>query len=791
MKAYDFCSDWQVRRLGERECRKVTLPHDGMIGEARSSDSASGEHGGWFEGHDYEYEKEFFLPQEGEGKTYIFEFEGVYHNAEVYVNGAPVCARPYGYTNFYVTATHFLHFGQVNRIRVIARNADQPNCRWYSGAGIYRPVKLWVSEEERILLNGIKIRTLSLSPAKIEVRVKTSGQGTLSLDILYGKERVTSAQITCSAQGEGQAVLTVKDAKLWSAETPNLYLLRAKFFHDTCEETFGIRTLTCNAEKGFCVNGARVILRGACIHHDNGILGARCYEEAERRKVRLLRVAGYNAVRSAHNPCSKALLRACDEEGMYLIDEYVDTWYIHKTKYDYATSVEKWYSRDIADMIEKDYNHPCVVMYSLGNEVAETSQPRGVKLYQKMQSFCHLRDSTRPVTVGVNIFFNLLYSLGFGVYSDKKAEKSPKKKVGSEFFNHLAGKLGGKFMKRMATLSACDKQTRDIFAVADVAGYNYGILRYEKDVKRYPNRVILGSETFCADAYEFYELAQKYPAIIGDFVWAGMDYLGEVGVGSWEYRDYAPDFSHGVGWISAGSGRINLVGTTSGETLYTRVAFGLEKRPRIAVRPVNHTGERHSPSAWKFTNAIPSWSWAGCEGKKAVVEVYTRADFVALFLNGKKLKKKRRKKGCRLIFKTRYRAGELKAVAYGKGKGELASSSLVTAGEKTVLSVLPETTCARAGEVCFVRLRYTDVAGEVKPLMRGKISVRVSGGKLLALGSACPFQSQSYLRAETDTYYGEALAVVQTGSGWRTVIECVGAGLFGQGEILAEEGLYE
>ena len=295
--------------------------------------------------------------------------------------------------------------------------------------------------------------------------------------------------------------------------------------------------------------------------------------------MRILMENGYNALRSAHNPCSKALLDSCDRLGMLVMDEYVDAWYIHKTDFDYVHYFEKWWREDLKDMVSKDYNHPSVIMYSTGNEVSETAQKKGIRLTKEMTEYLHTLDD-RPVTCGINIFFNFLSSVGFGVYNDKKAKKEvekagKRKAVGSEFFNNLAGLLGDNTMKLGATLHGCDVRTRDAYAGMDIAGYNYGILRYRHDLKKYPQRLILGSETFCKDAYTFWELAKKHRRIIGDFVWAGMDYLGEVGIGAWEYRDYAPDFSHGPGWISAGSGRIDLTGKPLAEAAYTRVAFEL------------------------------------------------------------------------------------------------------------------------------------------------------------------------------------------------------------------------
>jgi len=759
----NFNDNWKWRRLGEGEWQEVTLPHDAMIGEPRNYESAGGTNTGRFEGHDYEYVKIFTIPAEYRDKDLTFEFEGVYRNAEVYLNGKKACYRAYGYTNFYVPANEFLNFDGENEIRVVAENSKQPNSRWYSGAGIYRPVNLFVAEKEHILMNGVKIRTIELTPMPVvEVIVQTNAPGEVTVQFLRNGKVVAEAKEPTHIDESAFAII-VENAELWTVETPNLYECRVTFQDDEWTGNFGIRTQDCTPADGFTMNGKRVIIRGACIHHDNGILGARCYQEAEERKIRILKENGYNAIRSAHNPCSKALLDACDRLGMLVMDEYCDMWYIHKTMYDYADYVQDWYEQDITDMIEKDYNHPSVILYSLGNEVAETAQVKGVEFFKKMKAVCKKLDPVRPVTTGVNIFFNLLHSMGFGVYSDKKAKENPQKKVGSEFFNTIAGIMGDSFMKNMARLHGCDVKTRDCYAAMDVAGYNYGILRYKHDIKKYPERIILGSETFCADAYAFWEFAKKNPALIGDFVWAGMDYLGEVAIGSWEYKEYAPEPAGALGWITAGSGRINLIGEPLGEALYTKVAFELEDKPQIAVVPVNHTNEKHSPSAWKFSNALPSWSWNGLNGKDAKVEVYSRAPVVELYVNGKKVGRKKFKKNCKFDFKVKYYDGEITAAGLDENGKEISRNSLKTAGDKTVLTVLPEKSEVKAGEVCFVRLRFTDENGVLKPLEHREISVAVEGGELLALGNACPFNLKGYLSDTTDTYYSEAMAVVKAG----------------------------
>lgn len=773
MEATSLLTGWTCRHLGDTAPGKtVTLPHDAMLAEPRTALSAGGTNTGWYEGYDYEYRRTLTVPENELADTRILEFEGVYHNAEVWLNGQKAAFRPYGYTNFYVDCAPYLHAGE-NELRVIARNADQPNSRWYSGAGIYRPVQLWTARGAHITLNGVKIRTLSLDPAVVEVRVKTTAPGTVRLTV----DDLPAVQ----QESDGGAVFTLPldNARLWTPETPNLYTCRVSFADDEVTETFGVRKVEWGTD-GFLLNGKRYIIQGACIHHDNGLLGAVCDPDAVARKVRLLKENGYNAIRSAHNPCSKALLAECDRQGMLVMDEYIDHWYIHKTEHDYVDYFNEWWHQDLTDMVEKDYNHPCVVLYSTGNEVSETAQKRGIALTKEMTDFLHGLDDSRPVTCGVNIFFNFLSSIGFGVYSDEKAKKeaeraekakqrgekaAKKKAVGSQFFNNLAGLLGDEFMKRGATLHGCDVKTRDAFANMDIAGYNYGIYRYKHDLKKYPQRLILGSETFCNDAYKFRELAKQEPRLVGDFVWAGMDYLGEVMVGSWEYADYAETFDGGPGWVSAGSGRIDLTGKPLGEALYTRVALEADNGPYIAVCPVNHTGDRHSPSAWKMTNAMPSWSWTGCEERKANVEVYARAARVELVLNGHTVGSKTLKNDCLARFSIPYESGTLEAVSYDAADHEIGRCKLQSAGGTTRLTLDAEEPTVKPGHLCYIRLRYTDENGITKPLVRGSIQVQVRGGTLVGLGSACPFNKHSYLDSETDTYYGEALAIVRMGDG--------------------------
>lgn len=788
MKRMDFNRNWTCRCLTREEpAYAVTLPHDAMISEPRGEESRGEGNIGWYLGGDYEYEKKFTLPAENEGGKNILEFESVYQNAEVYVNGQKAALRPYGYTNFYVDLEAYAKPGEENELRVIARNSDHPNSRWYSGTGIYRPVWLWQGPARHIPLNGVRIRTLSFRPAVIQVTVHTTGEGAVKIEILDGEKIVAVRE----AQAEKDCAifeLEVPEAKLWSPAHPNLYTCRASYGEDVSEETFGIRLLEYNPKVGMAINGKHIILRGACIHHDNGLLGACAFPEAEERKVKILKENGYNAVRSAHNPCSKAILDACDRLGMLMMDEYVDVWYIHKTEHDYANHMTKWWKQDLKDMVEKDYNHPSVIMYSTGNEVSETAQKKGIRLTGEMTDYINRLDGTRPVTCGINIFFNFLSSIGLGVYSDDKAKKNAdaaakkaeeakkvaaakdgkkKKPVGSEFYNTLACMMGDRFMKCGATLYPCDVKTRDAFANMDVAGYNYGIYRYLHDLKKYPNRLILGSETFCKDAYAFYEIAKKHPRIIGDFVWAGMDYIGEVGEGCAEYSDYNFAGEKPATRMTGGNGRIDLLGKPRAEAAYTRVAFDREKGPLMAVLPV-YQKEKLRITGWQLTKALESWSWRGCAGMPASVEVYARAASVELFVNGKSAGRKNLpKKNCRVVFNVAYEDGELTAISYDSSGREMGRQTMRTAGTETQLQLRPETAAAKPEGLVFLPMQYTDENGIWKPMEKHRLKVRVENGDLAGLGSANAYVEGNYTDDHTTTYYGEAMAIIRAGASGR------------------------
>ena len=465
MKKISFHENWM---LGGKA---VTLPHDAMIWEKRSKDASDGGHG-YFPGGIYTYEKTFTAPAEWEGKNVIIEFEGVYRNCTVSLNGKEIGGHRYGYTGFTLPLENLNYDGE-NTITVVADNSQLPNSRWYTGSGIYRPV--WIHVGNEIAYRGVKITTVSVNPAVVKVEVNATGEA--KVEILDGETVIASG-----VPGE----ITVPNAKLWSDETPNLYTCRVAVGTDVVEEKFGIRKIEWSP-KGLFINGKETLLRGGCVHHDHGVLGAACYDESEWRRVRILKKAGFNAIRSAHNPCSRAMLEACDFYGMYVMDESFDMWYNRKTKNDYGLDFESHWAEDTAEMVAKDYNHPSVILYSIGNEVAEPVEAKGLEYGRKMAELIRGLDSTRPVTCGLNLMIMSRADKGQGLYQDgeqntgggKQAEEDGKVKNASLAFNIMASFVGSG-MNKGGNSPKVDALATPIINALDIAGYS-GVAQIHAD----------------------------------------------------------------------------------------------------------------------------------------------------------------------------------------------------------------------------------------------------------------------------------------------------------------------
>ena len=749
MKKQSFTEGWIF------EGQKITLPHDAMIHGTRSADAPSASAQGYFAGGSYSYEKHFLRPDAGQ---VILEFEGVYRNARVLLNGTEAACHAYGYTPFLVDISDLLKDGE-NVLQVLCDNEQQPDSRWYAGAGIYRPVWLWTGDGAVLKPFSVSITTESTAPARI--RVET--------DCEEETDVIISLQGQVVAKGHGNdCMLSIPDALLWSDETPILYTCTVQSSTDSISQSFGIRLIT-RSRDGIEINWKPVKLRGGCIHHDSGILGSATYDEMEWRRIRMLKEAGFNAVRSAHNPISRAALEACDALGLYVMDESWDMWFSHKSRFDYADKWRDNWQQDLEAMVLRDRNHPSVILYSIGNEVSEPASPEGQEAERRMVDFMHALDSSRLVTGGFNLMIISSAAKGKGIY-DKADEggsgwdSDSAKKMGnmnSTLFN-LITSVVGTGMNLTANSRKADAATSPGLDLLDVAGYNYASGRYRKDGRLHPDRLIVGSETFPQDIAKNWRMVEKYPWLCGDFMWTAWDYLGEAGIGAWAYTKDGKGFNKPYPWLLADCGALDLLGNPTGELFLAQAVWGTGPKVQLAVQPVNHK-KRPAKAVWRGTNAIPGWSWEGCEGKMATVEVYAASGTVALMLNGVEVGRKP-VRSCRAVFRLRYAPGTLSAALYSQDGTIVATSELTSAsGPLQIHMNAPETIHHR--DIIHVDLSIADSEGHIERNRDEQISLEVHGGELLAFGSANPRTEERYDAGRFTTYYGQAMAVIRVGTG--------------------------
>ena len=792
MRKTDFGGGWRFRHPGEG-WKVVTLPHDAMLADGRAKGEPTGSAGAYYRAGVYEYEKEISLPDGKDSGRLFLQFEGVMRNAKVYVNGVRAGGAAYGYIPFWVNLTKYAKKGK-NTIEVIADNSEQPSSRWYTGGGIYRPVWLWEGGDAVIAPQGLRVRTLSYEKRQIVVSAQTLGTTdsgksfSVLFEILDGSEKVlASAREPADPDtGLAETAVTVPGAELWDENTPSLYRCRATLFADgiSCDRaglSFGIRQISGSGE-GFFVNGRPTLLRGGSVHHDNGVIGAVSTPESEMRRVRILKQQGFNALRIAHNPASEALLDACDRYGMYVIDETWDMWYSHKSAKDYAGQFEENYEHDIGELVARDYSHPSVIMYSIGNEVSEPASEKGLNLAREIIDRFHALDTTRPVTAGINIMILSQSAKGKAVYKEEgglNGDADQKTRGMSSTLYNLIASMVGSSMNRMGNGKKADEVSSPVLDALDICGYNYASGRYPLEGKAHPGRLIYGSEIFPQDVAKNWKMVEEYPYLIGDFLWTAWDYAGECGLGAWSYDADGRGFDKPYPWKLADSGALDILGDPNGEMLWSRAAWGLEPGPKIAVRPVNHPGVKPAKAAWRGTDAIPSWSWNGCEGNKAVVEVYTGGAYAELRLNGEKIGRKKTK-DCRAVFKTKYAPGALEAVAYDAKGNILGSDVLVSAeGKAWPESVIAREKCETPSEheTVYVEISLRAENGETERNADRTLRVRTEGCELLGFGSARPRTEEEFLSGEYRTYYGRALAAVRKKKGEKALVVIGGEGL--------------
>lgn len=766
-----FALVWNVPETA----KEITVPHDAMFEKNAHADSLNGGNTGYYDGGFYNYVKTLHAPVEYKEKTVLLKFEGVYMNAMVYINGELAGKNMFGYSTFYVPLNDFLRYGEENEIRVQVRNGAMTNSRWYSGGGIYRDVYLLVSDVTHLVPEGVQIKTaeadetLAVLDIATEVKTRKYAPSRVVLETVIrdaeanevAKERSPFVLFEQEERVIKQRV-TVDNPERWSDENPSLYTCISNLYvdgelADEAETTFGIRTLQVDAKRGLRVNGETVKLRGACIHHDSGLLGAATYEDAQFRQIKRLKEAGFNAVRMSHHPMAPAMLRACDRLGMYVMDETFDMWNRMKSDYDYGLYFQEWWEKDVTAMVRKDFNHPAVILYSVGNEIPEIGTPHGSKVCHELCAKIKSLDDTRFTLAGINGVFaagDKVDQIVSDVVSDLQQSGEIEGNV-NDFMTLMDGHLDD-----IVVHPAISERLEMACSPMDIAGYNYMTARYEGDSKAYPNRVMVGSETYPPEIARNWDLVEKLPQVIGDFTWTGWDYLGEAGVGvpayQWGEGGFGAKFPCQLAYV----GDFDITGIRRPLSYFREIVFGLRKNPYITVQNPNRYGEHLIKTPWIMSDNVSSWTWSGCELNPVIVEVYAPGTEIELFRNGESLGRQASGKavGYRALFVTTYEPGALTAVAYENGF-EIGRMDLTTAGEDCKFVFGAEEIL---DELIFVPVAYRDAAGTVAADIDQTIRLAVSGdAELVGFGSGNPKPASNPEKHVTQTFLGRAMIILK------------------------------
>ncbi len=757
----DFNADWVFHMgdmengadpgLDDAEWNPVHLPHDWSIIDYEIQDSIhqgpfrkdlpGGSDVGYLRDGIAWYRKHFVSPENLGEKMVILDFDGVQTQMEVWVNGEFIGEHVHGYTPFKFDISLALKgAGEPNVIAVKTINKGE-NSRWYAGAGIYRPLHLSILNPVSVAPWGVYITSSNVSAesAEIKVQVEINCPTEDGIVLECGAELISPSgeilELQATEQfieGDNSVVLNLKGEisrpQLWGPDHPNLYRAVIKLFRegnetDRYESTFGIRSIEYSAEEGFLLNGEEILMKGACLHHDNGLLGAAAFKDAEYRRVRIMKENGYNAIRTSHNPPSADFLDACDELGVLVIDEAFDHWVKPKRPNDYSNYFEEWHKKDVQAMVYRDRNHPSVIMWSFGNEVQERADPEGIEIGRKLIAAIREVDDSRPITQAICDFWD-----------------NPGKE-----WDYAAG----------------------AFEILDIGGYNYKYDKYESDHQLYPERIMYGSETFPMFAWENWELVKKLPYVVGDFVWTGMDYLGESGIGNVRYVNDVHGnypFHREWPWYISWCGDIDILGNKKPQSYYRDVVWGESKLEMMVSAPVPE-GKTARISHWGWYDELNSWSWEVEEGKKMKVKVYSSYPEVQLELNGQLIGAKKIAPEDRYIaqFEVPYQPGELKAI--GKGEDKTETISLFTAKGSAQLKLLPEREVfsAHKNSVIFIPVEAVDEEGVSAIQIESELKVVLSGeGELLAAGNANPAHDGSFTDGVFKLFRGRGMIIVRS-----------------------------
>lgn len=760
----DSLSGAESPRFDDSRWRRISVPHDWSIEDLPGQngvdiigpfDKSAIDKGssGYMTGGTGWYRKRFIIDKEDGDKKAFLQFDGVYMASDVWLNGRHLGFHPYGYTPFFYDITPYLNPpGQTNIVAVRVLNEGM-NSRWYSGSGINRHVWLILTDPVHIdVSGGLYITTPVITENTAEVKVTAtlvnSGNKTESIvlrtELMDPAGRVVASVTGNSAVPSGQTIqvtqeIPVNKPSLWSPDEPDLYTAKASVLIndevvDELSTHFGIRSIRIDSKIGFTLNGKSIDLIGACCHHDNGPLGAASIDRAEERKIEVLKSNGFNAIRTAHNPPSPALLDACDRLGMLVINEVFDTWGTAKRSQDYHLYLREWWQKDVESWVKRDRNHPSVIIWSIGNEIREAYDTSGLRIARNLAGEIRRLDTTRWIT---------------------------------ECFNDFAWMRGQK--------SKWD-EIPEHMALFDLIGYNYAYKRYEEDHIKYPDRVMIGTETNPPLALENYEMVKKHPYVIGYFVWTGTDNLGEAGRGMPQLRDIIPD--PGNSQSAGGSfsreswpvftnyqGDIDLIGNRKVPSYYQHVVWGKSKVEMFVHRPVPE-GKIEITSSWGFPDELKSWNWSGREGEKFQVHVYTRSQLVRLELNGRMVGEQTidTSSSITATFEVPYEPGTLIARCYVNGR-ETASQTLKTTGRPKAVRLIADRTRIRAdrNDLSYVRAEIIDSEGNIVPDADDiMVNFEVTGnGKIAGVGSGNPGDMSSFQQPMKKAWQGICLAIVR------------------------------
>ena len=669
----------------------IHLPHDWSILEKFDSNSEAGNDGGYLPTGKGYYKKSFNIPEEELGKIHRLYFEGVYMNSEVWVNGKNAGGWPYGYSSFWIDLSPYLKEGE-NEIIVKVDNSNQKNSRWYSGSGIYRNVWMVTTPEKYI------------DDWSIEVIQQGDNSVLLKADVMEKGKKVSEISL----------IHKIDNPRYWSPEDPFLYSTEINYGEDTVPVKFGLRTIEYSPD-GLKLNGEIIKLNGACLHHDNGILGAAAFDAAEYRKAKLMKDAGFNAVRTSHNPPSEAFLNACDELGLLVIDEAFDGWKDAKNPYDYSILIDDWWEKDLTAMVKRDRNHPSVFCWSIGNEIIERKSFQAVERAHKMANLVRELDSeNRPVTSAL-----AAWDSDWEIYDPLAAQH-------------------------------------------DIVGYNYMMHKAEDDHERVPSRVMMQTESYPRDVWENYDRTKTHDYIIGDFVWTGLDYIGESGIGRWYYEGEVPGEHYERAlypWHAAYCGDVDLTGLRKPVNLYRSLLWNQEDSIHIAVKEPDGYKGIIRETLWGTSPTFQSWNWEGWEGNPIDVEVYSLSSPVSLYLNGELIEEKETKNG-KAVFNLPYSPGKLTAISKDF------STSLKTAGSPSEIRIKSDKNILDADneDLAFIIIEVVDKEGNVVPNVSVPLNIRVEGNAILqALGNADIKDEDPYYDNTHSTWNGRAMGVVRAG----------------------------